>query len=390
MANQPHRRPKPQQGSAAARGAGARRGSSSAGRDRTGRHGERHEGFQRRGQSDGSPRRADAGKGPGAGRADRERTGPPRPSGPPLPEDLNLGELDPTVRQDLRVLPKELADQIAGYLVMAGQLLDEDPVQALKYAQAARVRASRLAVVREAVGVAAYYAGEWQTSLSELRAARRLSGSDSYLPMIADCERALGRPEKAWSVYVDARDTVRDPAIRAELVIVAAGIRRDADDLVGALELLAPEVNAQDEAASWLARLRYAYADTLKAAGRDEEAGEWLALAAQVDERGMTDAAERLLELDGFSVTSFATEFEEEDATALAAEGQVPQSSESSAGQPANDLPSATSAPNAAAGQEQQLSTTDELPLGSESEPGSDPQSGDSHMNTAGRGDGAA
>jgi hypothetical protein len=49
----------------------------------------------------------------------------------------------------------------------------------------------------------------------------------------------------------------------------------------------------------WAARLRYAYADALLAAGRREEAREWFARAAELDEDLGTDAAERLLELDG-------------------------------------------------------------------------------------------
>jgi hypothetical protein len=49
----------------------------------------------------------------------------------------------------------------------------------------------------------------------------------------------------------------------------------------------------------WVARLRYAYADALIAVGRGEEGREWFARAAEVDEDALTDAAERLLDLDG-------------------------------------------------------------------------------------------
>jgi hypothetical protein len=54
-----------------------------------------------------------------------------------------------------------------------------------------------------------------------------------------------------------------------------------------------------DTTEPWLARLRYAYADALLAVGRREEAREWFARAGEVDEAAATDAAERLLELDG-------------------------------------------------------------------------------------------
>ena len=49
----------------------------------------------------------------------------------------------------------------------------------------------------------------------------------------------------------------------------------------------------------WTARLRYAYADALLEAGREDDARQWFARAAEADEDGLTDAEERLLELDG-------------------------------------------------------------------------------------------
>ena len=42
-------------------------------------------------------------------------------------------------------------------------------------------RAGRLPIVREAVGEAAYAAGEFALALSEFRAVRRMTGSDAYL-----------------------------------------------------------------------------------------------------------------------------------------------------------------------------------------------------------------
>src|SRR5262249_30411694 len=51
--------------------------------------------------------------------------------------------------------------------------------------------------------------------------------------------------------------------------------------------------------APWAARLRYAYADALFGLGRREEAREWFARAVDADPEGETDAADRLLEIDG-------------------------------------------------------------------------------------------
>jgi hypothetical protein len=60
-----------------------------------------------------------------------------------------------------------------------------------------RLRAAwgaRLAVVREAVALAAYRTGRYADALAEFRTARRLNGSQTYLPHMADCERGLGAP----------------------------------------------------------------------------------------------------------------------------------------------------------------------------------------------------
>jgi len=48
----------------------------------------------------------------------------------------------------------------------------------------------------------------------------------------------------------------------------------------------------------WVVRLRYAYADTLVAAGRREEAVEWFHRTVGVDGNEITDAAERAAELE--------------------------------------------------------------------------------------------
>ena len=88
------------------------------------------------------------------------------------------------------------------------------------------------------------------------------------------------------------------PDEAAELLIVAAGARADLGQLDAAIALLqVPDLT--DDDVPWTARLRYAFADTLLAAGRRDEARDWFARAADADSNVDTDAAERLLELDG-------------------------------------------------------------------------------------------
>jgi tetratricopeptide (TPR) repeat protein len=191
---------------------------------------------------------------------------------------------------------------VSRHLVAAGQIIDEDSELALKHAIAARRLASRIAVVREAVGLAAYAAGDWTTAIAELRTYHRMTGRQTHLPELADCERALGRPERAIDLYRGADMEALDKAGAIELLIVAAGARGDLGQHDAAVAMLQVRELTSDDDAEWSARLRYAYADALLAAGRREEAREWFARAAAVDEDQLTDAAERLLELDGVTI----------------------------------------------------------------------------------------
>ena len=138
----------------------------------------------------------------------------------------------------LKGLPEKLAARVARHLAAAGMLIDEDPATAYQHTLAARARAARLAVVREACGEAAYAAGEYAEALSELRAAKRMNGATAYLPIMADCERALGRPERALTLAKSPAVANFEPAAKAEMTIVEAGARRDLGELDAALRTL--------------------------------------------------------------------------------------------------------------------------------------------------------
>ncbi|WFE35070.1 Replicase polyprotein 1ab [Micromonospora sp. WMMD975] len=192
-----------------------------------------------------------------------------------------------------------MADTVARHLVATGLLIDDDPALALAHAMAARRLASRIAAVREAVGLAAYHAGEWQTAIAELRTFHRMTGLQIHLAVLADCERALGRPERAIDLFRGADREKLDQAVAIELLIVAAGARGDLGQKDAAVAMLQVRELTAESSEPWAARLRYAYADGLLAVGRREEAREWFSRAADIDSEGETDAAERLLELDG-------------------------------------------------------------------------------------------
>ncbi|WP_285691588.1 hypothetical protein [Actinoplanes sp. NBRC 103695] len=206
-----------------------------------------------------------------------------------------------------------MSDRVSRHLVAAGQIIDEDAELALQHAIAARRIASRIAVVREAVGLAAYAAGDWATAISELRTYHRMSGKQTHLAEIADSERALGRPERAIDLFRGADREALDKASTIELLIVAAGARGDLGQHDAAVAMLQVRELTADEDAEWAARLRYAYADALLAADRRDEAREWFSRAAAADTDEATDAVERLLELDGVTLTGDEDEGEDDE-----------------------------------------------------------------------------
>jgi tetratricopeptide (TPR) repeat protein len=239
------------------------------------------------------------------------------PAEPTLPDDVTGAELERPVRAQLRTLSKANAEVVARHLVMTARLMPEDPQLAYAHAMAAQRRAGRVAVVREAVGVAAYHAGLWAEALSELRAARRMSGSSHQLPLMADAERGLGRPERALELAASPEAASLSIAERVEMAIVVSGARRDlgqADAAVLALQI--PELTAPTTHA-FTPRLRYAYADALLEAGRREEALSWFAQAADSDQDGETDAEDRLAELQGIVITDLAEDEPEQEPAAL-------------------------------------------------------------------------
>src|ERR671920_1863172 len=101
------------------------------------------------------------------------------------------------------------------------------PETAYQHTLAARARAARVAIVREATGETAYAAGHFAEALAELRAARRMTGANDHLPVMADCERALSRPERALQLARNPAVAALPVELRAEMTIVEAGGRPD-------------------------------------------------------------------------------------------------------------------------------------------------------------------
>ncbi len=115
--------------------------------------------------------------------------------------------------------------------------------------------------------------------------------------MIADCERGVGRPERAIELArgPEAAQLTGDDA--DELRIVVAGARSDLGQHEQALAVLSTPALDPTRTGQTAARLFYVYADTLLALDRRDEALQWFLKAAAADTDGVTDAEERITEL---------------------------------------------------------------------------------------------
>ncbi|MGN7252524.1 hypothetical protein [Arthrobacter sp. SAFR-014] len=212
-----------------------------------------------------------------ANRPDRERS-------PEIDEDVTGKELDRATQHQIKTLEANSAEWVARHLVMAGRLIDDEPELAFQHALAASRRGGRLAAVREAVGLTAYAAGHYGEALREFRTYRRISGSNVHLPVMADCERGLGRPDRALDVVRSEEAQDLDAPGKVELAIVASGARGDLGQLDAAVaELEIPQLDI-NRAFSYSPRLFRAYADALTAVGRETEAGKWQRQAVVAEE----------------------------------------------------------------------------------------------------------
>ncbi len=183
--------------------------------------------------------------------------------------------LDRSVRARLRGLSKDNAEFVGLHLIAAGQFIDSDPELAYKHAQEALKRGGRVDIVREAAGLAAYYTERYDEALREFRTVRRLNGSNQHLAIMADCERGLGRPERAITLAQSEDMTTVPVDTQVELAIVVAGARVDLGENDAALAHL-DSLNIPQSRRDLSVRLIGAKAAILEVLNRHDEAEELL------------------------------------------------------------------------------------------------------------------
>ena len=192
---------------------------------------------------------------------------------PIVPDSVSEKDLDAESRRRLATLSKENSERVARHLVYAGSMLDVDPELSYEHAQAAYRRASRVDVVREAVGLAAYMTGRYSEALRELRTYRRMTDDYSHVAIEADSERGLGRSEKALAFISEIPLARLDAESKIELALVASGAKADTGDSEGGLAVI-EKLAVENFEESLRARVELIRADRLEELGREEEANE--------------------------------------------------------------------------------------------------------------------
>jgi tetratricopeptide (TPR) repeat protein len=140
-------------------------------------------------------------------------------------------------------------------------------------AGSAKDLAPRSAAVREVLGLALYRLERFREALAEMQAYRRISGRADQNHIIADCLRAVGRPDRAVPLAEEALSARGvSLAARTEAVIVAASALADQGKFDQALGLLRRVRTREDVAGAEVLRVWYVTGDVLARAGRPVDA----------------------------------------------------------------------------------------------------------------------
>ncbi|MGI8940547.1 MAG: tetratricopeptide repeat protein [Actinomycetota bacterium] len=227
-----------------------------------------------------------------SGRQSRERTPDKRPTKTlvHLPDDV-VGELKGTAR------PGKGGILVQVFAEAATAFEQENLAEAIRLGEQAKHIALRSSSVRELLGLAYYRNGQFKDAARELSAFRRIAGSTEQNPVLADCHRAMGKPERAVELCDEVDASVPEP-VRYEGAIVAAGALADmgrVDDAITRIETLDLEpVNAGNHHL----RAWYVLADLLERRGRFTQSLAYFESVAAADAES-TDAPERARKLKG-------------------------------------------------------------------------------------------
>lgn len=150
------------------------------------------------------------------------------------------------------------------------------------------------AAARELYGLVLYRLGRWRHAARELRAVHEMTASLDQHPVIADCERAMGRVDKVTELWDEMRSEGVDKEVLVEGRLVMAGALADSGRVEEAIALLQPAAKQHRKHAEVpLLRQWYALASLYEEAGDLPRARELFhRVATQAPD--LLDAPERL------------------------------------------------------------------------------------------------
>ncbi|MHB1987038.1 MAG: tetratricopeptide repeat protein [Acidimicrobiales bacterium] len=179
-------------------------------------------------------------------------------------------------------------------LVNAAQAYERDRYkEALSAVKPVVDAAPRSAAARELYGLILYRLGRWRHAARELRYVHEMTGSFDQHPVIADCERAMGRLDRVNELWDELRTEGVDKQVLVEGRLVLAGALADAGEIDRAILVLQPAARHRRHADVPVLREWYALANLYELAGDLPRARELFArVATQAPD--LLDAPERL------------------------------------------------------------------------------------------------
>jgi tetratricopeptide (TPR) repeat protein len=246
-----------------------------------------------------SPRPAGKSRRPAAAKA-TSHTGPPSRSGTALSTLSSRKALPPEIAAEIRkaadVATAAHRERLVERAESAYGAYDRARYQdALRAIKPVVEETPSVAAVRELAGLAAYRTGKWRDALRHLQAFAVLTDSTEHIPVLMDCQRALGKPKKVADLWSDLRQSSPEPDVLAEGRIVAAASLAETGDLSGAIAMLstAGASKALRNPSNRHIRQWYLLGDLYERAGDVPRAREMFERVVKVD-RDAYDAMDRL------------------------------------------------------------------------------------------------
>ncbi len=150
--------------------------------------------------------------------------------------------------------------------------------------------------VRELYGLTLYRLGRWKEAVVELEELHRMTGTTEQHPVLADCNRAMGRHERVEELWDELAEASLAAPLVAEGRIVWAGSLADRGRVVEAIGVLEDGALGGKDLKEHHLRMRYVLGDLYDRAGDHQAARRWFESVASASP-GFYDVQDRLRSL---------------------------------------------------------------------------------------------